>query len=79
MFLLQAEDDPIDPVRNSLVYHYAPQKAVVPVEMRLYAHGRYGFGLRRTTMPITAWPQLVDTWLETNRDNLGIVGQRDGL
>ena len=65
MFLLQAEDDPIDTVRNSLVYYYALKKAGVPVEMHLYAHGGHGFGLRRTTMPITGWPQLVDTWLET--------------
>ena len=65
MFLLQAEDDPIDTVRNSLVYYYALKKAGVPVEMHLYAHGGPGFGLRRTTMPITGWPQLVDTWLET--------------
>jgi len=37
MFLLQAEDDPIDTVRNSLVYYVALKKAGVPVEMHLYA------------------------------------------
>jgi hypothetical protein len=25
----------------------------------------HGFGLRRTSFPITAWPQLVETWLAT--------------
>lgn len=64
-FLLQAEDDPIDTVKNSLVYYAALRKAGVPVEMHLYAHGGHGFGLRRTKFPITGWPQLVQTWLET--------------
>ena len=64
-FLLQAEDDPVDNVNNSLVYYAALKKAGVPVEMHLYAHGGHAFGLRRTKFPITAWPQLVETWLGT--------------
>jgi acetyl esterase/lipase len=64
-FLLQAEDDPIDTVKNSLVYYAALKKAGVPVEMHLYAHGGHAFGLRRTEHPITGWPQLVETWLAT--------------
>jgi acetyl esterase/lipase len=64
-FLLQAEDDPIDPVQNSLVYFIALKKAGVPVEMHLYAKGGHAFGLRRTKYPITGWPQLVETWLRT--------------
>jgi acetyl esterase/lipase len=65
MFLLQAEDDPVDTVKNSLVYYYALKKAGVPVEMHLYAQGGHGFGLRRTTMPITEWPTLVEKWLKS--------------
>ena len=65
MFLLHAEDDPIDTVRNSLLYYAALKKAGVPVEMHLYAEGGHAFGLRRTKFPITGWPQLVETWLET--------------
>jgi acetyl esterase/lipase len=64
-FLLQAEDDPIDTVKNSLVYYAALKQAGVPVEMHLYAHGGHGFGLRRTKSPITEWPRLVETWLQT--------------
>jgi acetyl esterase/lipase len=64
-FLLQAEDDPVDPVRNSLVYYIALKKAGVPVEMHLYAQGGHAFGLRPTKFPITRWPQLVETWLKT--------------
>ncbi len=65
MFIVQAEDDPVDPIQNSLVYYAALKRAGVPVEMHLYAHGGHGFGLRRSNSPITAWPQLVETWLET--------------
>jgi acetyl esterase/lipase len=64
-FLLQAEDDHIDNVDDSLAYYIALKKAGVPVEMHLYAQGGHAFGLRRTKFPITGWPQLVDTWLET--------------
>ena len=64
-FLLQAEDDPVDTVKNSLVYYAALKKADVPVEMHLYAQGGHAFGLRRTRFPITEWPQLVETWLGT--------------
>ncbi len=62
-FLLQATDDPVDTVQNSLVYYIALKNAGVPVEMHLYAHGGHAFGLRRTELPITGWPQLVETWL----------------
>jgi acetyl esterase/lipase len=64
-FLLQAENDPVDSVNNTLVYDIALQKAGVPVEMHLYAQGGHAFGLRRTEFPITAWPQSVETWLGT--------------
>lgn len=70
-FLLQSEDDSLDPVRNSLVYFIALKKAGVPVEMHLYAHGGHAFGLRRTKSPITEWPQLVETWLRT----IGMISQ----
>jgi acetyl esterase/lipase len=62
-FLLQAEDDPVDPVENSLVYYSALRKAGVPAEMHVYVKGGHAFGLRSTESPITRWPQLVETWL----------------
>jgi acetyl esterase/lipase len=66
-FLLQAEDDHVDNVNDSLAYYIALKKAGVPVEMHLYAQGGHAFGLRRTKLPVTGWPQLVETWLETIR------------
>ena len=64
-FLVQAEDDHVDGVQQSLVYYIALQKAGVPVEMHLYAHGGHAFGLRRTKDPITAWPDLAEKWMRT--------------
>jgi acetyl esterase/lipase len=64
-FLLQAEDDNVDNVDDSLAYYIALKNARVPAEMHLYAQGRHAFGLRRTKFPITGWPDLVETWLKT--------------
>ena len=64
-FLLQAEDDPVDTVEESLAYYVALQKAGVPTEMHLYAQGGHAFGLRPSKLPIAQWPRLVETWLGT--------------
>lgn len=64
-FLLQAEDDHVDGVEQSLAYYVALQKAGVPTEMHLYAQGGHAFGLRPSKLPIAQWPRLVETWLET--------------
>lgn len=64
-FLLHAEDDPIDPVKHSLTYYAALQKAHVPVEMHLFAQGGHAFGLRPTKLPIGRWRALVEQWLHT--------------
>ncbi len=64
-FLVQAEDDNVDGVNQSVAYYIALKKNGVPVEMHLYAQGGHAFGLRRTKLPITGWPQLVETWLRT--------------
>jgi acetyl esterase/lipase len=64
-FLVQAQDDNVDGVNQSVAYYIALKNAGVPVEMHLYAQGGHAFGLRRTKLPITGWPQLVETWLRT--------------
>ena len=63
-FIVQAEDDPVH-VENSTVYYIALKNANVPAELHLYAKGGHGYGLRRTELPVTAWPKLVETWLQT--------------
>lgn len=62
-FLVQAWDDPVDPVCNSLVYADALNAAGVPTEVHLFAKGGHNFGLRQPDGPVGAWPTLVETWL----------------
>lgn len=64
-FLVQAEDDTVDGVHQSIAYYIALKDAGVPVEMHLYAQGGHAFGLRRTSLPITKWPHLAAKWLAT--------------
>lgn len=63
-FVVQAEDDPVH-VENALVYFQALKNAKVPAELHVYAQGGHGYGLRRTALPVTTWPQSVETWLHT--------------
>lgn len=67
--IIQAEDDPVH-VENSTAYFLALKRAKVPAELHLYAEGGHGYGLRRTSLPVTAWPKLVETWLHT----IGMTG-----
>jgi len=76
-FIVQAEDDSVH-VENAVVYYQALKNAKVPAELHLFAHGGHGYGLRRTELPVTHWPDLVQTWLHTiqiltpaQRDSLG--------
>lgn len=64
-FMLHAQDDPVDPVEFSLLYYAALKKENVPVELHVFAQGGHAFGLRPTSMPVTKWPALVETWLGT--------------
>jgi acetyl esterase/lipase len=63
-FIVQAEDDPVH-VENAVVYFMALKNAKVPAELHIYAQGGHGYGLRRTALPVTTWPQGVETWLRT--------------
>lgn len=63
-FIAQSEDDPVH-VENSIVYYQTLKNAKVPAEMHLFAKGGHGYGLRRTDLPVTHWPDLVQTWLHT--------------
>lgn len=63
-FIVQAEDDPVH-IENSTVYFLALKNAKVPAELHIYAQGGHGYGLRRTALPVTTWPQSVETWLHT--------------
>lgn len=63
-FLVQAEDDPVH-VENAVEYFMALKRAHVPAELHVYAQGGHGYGLRRTDLPVTTWPQAAERWLHT--------------
>jgi acetyl esterase/lipase len=63
-FIVQAEDDPVH-VENATVYFLQLKNAKVPAELHIYAQGGHGYGLRRTALPVTTWPDAVETWLHT--------------
>lgn len=68
-FLLQAWDDPVDPVCNSTLYARALDHAGVRAEVHLFAKGGHAFGLRDKDHPVSSWPSLVENWLK----EMGIV------
>lgn len=63
-FLLQAWDDPVDPICNSILYASALNHAGVRTEVHFFAKGGHAFGLRDKDHPIAAWPSLVESWLK---------------
>jgi acetyl esterase/lipase len=65
-FIVQAEDDPVH-VENAVVYFLQLKKAKVPAELHIYAEGGHGYGLRKTALPVTTWPQTAEIWLHTIR------------
>ncbi len=73
MFLLQAGNDNVDSIQNSLVYYIALKKAGVPAEYHIYSEGGHAFGLNESAqkipdwheLPIADWEKLVERWLKT--------------
>lgn len=63
-FLLQAKDDTVH-MENATAYVLALKNAGVQTELHVYAEVGHGYGLRRTKLPVTGWPDLVDEWMKT--------------
>jgi len=63
-FVLQAWDDPVDEICNSIIYARALDAAGVPAEVHLFAKGGHAFGLRKKDHPLAMWPSLVESWLK---------------
>jgi len=62
MFFAHAGNDPIE-VENSVVMYLALKKAKVSSELHLYSAGGHGFGLRKSNLPCSTWPQQCAAWL----------------
>jgi acetyl esterase/lipase len=68
-FLVHAYDDDLNLVENSLLYANALRRAGVPSEIHVYAKGGHAFGLRRTGLSASGWPELAAAWLKA----IGVV------
>ncbi|HEY9678387.1 MAG TPA: alpha/beta hydrolase [Drouetiella sp.] len=63
-FIVQAENDPVDEVENSLVYFAALKKAGVPTELHIYPDGKHAFGLK-SKLPVSNWTSLAEKWMQS--------------
>ena len=64
-FIVQAENDDVDNIMNSIGYYTALENAGVPAEIHVFAEGGHAFGLRHTEFPISDWPALAERWLQS--------------
>jgi len=71
-FLVQTEDDHTAHVESAVVYFMQLKNAGVPAELHIYTQGGHGYGLRRTKLPVTTWPDSAEIWLHT----IGILPAR---
>ena len=63
-FIMQAWDDPVNDICNSIVYARALDEAGVPAEVHLFAKGGHAFGRRSTGHAVDRWPSLLEEWLK---------------
>lgn len=64
-FLVQAEDDNVVPVQNSLIFYDALLKNKVKGEMHIYQAGGHGFGLHNKTTK-DYWFDRLANWMDEN-------------
>jgi dipeptidyl aminopeptidase/acylaminoacyl peptidase len=63
-FIAMTADDSVK-VENALVYASALQKEKIPFELHIYPTGGHGYGLRKTDLPVTSWPDRLDEWFKS--------------
>ena len=66
MFLVHASDDdePGAQPEQSLALYRALRDAGVPAELHIYDEGGHGFGVRKTGLPVSNWPERCVDWLK---------------
>ena len=43
--------------------YIALKKAGISAELHIYESGGHGYGLRRTELPVTSWPDRMEDWM----------------
>jgi len=66
-FLVLALDDKAVVPENSYLFHKALQTAGVPSVLHTYDIGGHGFGMRKRSLPVDNWTDLLQSWLFTNK------------
>ncbi len=61
-FMVIAHDDRDRSVAMAELY-IALKKANVSAELHVYESGGHGYGLRRTELPVTSWPDRMEEWM----------------
>jgi len=64
IFFVHAVNDRVS-CMSSVALFAALKKADVPAELHVFADGGHGYGLRETELPVTRWPSLAASWLDT--------------
>ena len=63
MFFAHANDDPVTPLSSAMLYT-ALKKNSVPAELHIFATGGHGYGMKKSTNPVSAWPDRCGDWLK---------------
>jgi acetyl esterase/lipase len=71
VMLVHASDDTVSNVENSVGMYSALEKAGVQTELHVYAVGEHGFGVRKSTKPVSTWTDRCVDWLQS----LGVLKQ----
>lgn len=61
-FFAHAADDRVTCLSSTALFN-ALTLAKVPAAIHVYARGGHGYGLRRTTEPVTSWPDRAEEWM----------------
>jgi len=62
-FFMVITNDDRRPVENAEMY-IALKKAGAQAELHIYQTGGHGYGLRRTELPVTRWPDRMEEWMK---------------
>jgi acetyl esterase/lipase len=61
-FLVCADDDPSHVVTTVNLY-LDLEKQGISSEMHIYAHGKHGFGMNASKLPVATWPDRLKGWM----------------
>ena len=65
-FMVIAHDDKDRSIAMAELY-IALKKGGASAELHIYESGGHGYGLRRTELPVTGWPDRMEEWMRRLR------------